>query len=224
MENNYKDFNDVSLMVTRGFFTENILKYLVKYNILTLGDLFVKADNGELYALVMKKSGKPNVAREELWSVINGTINILKCKYLNTNPQLSEKSTRVEYFNKIGISAFDGLKFKTAKLEYVSQLLEMVKNDDFSPIRSMRFKKDKYETIINKIKVLYNYFYNREIENISENNDESWQNVKITLDELKTLYDELKELIDESSYLDMKIKSVELKIEEKKSKIKTLMK
>ena len=89
---------------------------------------------------------------------LNSTINILKCKYLNTDPQLSEKSTRVEYFNKIGISAFDGLKFKTAKLEYVSQLLEMVKNDDFSPIRSMRFKKDKYETIVNKIKVLYNYF------------------------------------------------------------------
>lgn len=226
MENNLKErylqFNDVSIMAVSGFFTETIIRTLMlKYNVLTLSDLFIKHDNGELLKLVKNTKGITPLMRDDLWNIISGTVNVLKCKYLNIDPQVNGTTTRVEYFNKIGISAFDGLKFKTNNLEYFSLLLDMAKNNDFKLIYEMRFHKDKIESIINKIKVIYNYLNNKKEEQIDDiiNNE-----LEITTKELNILYNELKRLMEESKFIDMKINDIKAKIEEKQSKIKSLTK
>ena len=223
LNEDYNKLEKVSLNTVKGFFTEqNFKSLIVDYGILTLKDLFEQIDNGKLFNKIQKMNYISAYQRDDFWLTVNGTVNILKCKYFGKELVIREDMPKEEYFKVLGFSVHDGYRFNCANLNTFSQLITAVKNNDYTSIYGMQFSKDKNESIINRVKVVYNYLYG-----IKEKNDDLEfisNDLDLSLQELNDLYDKLKNCIEESKKLDLEIETIKIKIENKKEKIKTLVK
>lgn len=192
----YSGFNDISLDVVQVFFPQDAFNELKKYGITTLGELFLKEENRE----IVERLSKERPQAYELWRSIFGTINILKCKYLNKDPEIDDGCEELELANKLGLVRRDIRKMRHDDNFRIPALLKMVEKKDFTVIYK-RFSLEKANEIINKIKVVYEYRQNNKHE--------------VSLDEIHSLYEELVRLVNEHQKIGEQIAFLQNEINKK---------
>ena len=190
----YEMFNNVSLDELKDIIHGATLNALTEsYGILSLGDLFTKVDNGVLKQNVLKTPGKSKEQKELYYKKILAIVNILKCKYLNEKPLINENTTIDEFQIKLGLTKNEADKLIELGIKDFSQLLEMEKKDDYSKIYSVpKWGKTKADKLINKIKIIYNYYNKNEklvIESKETINISEYEKLKsVSLDEVKGFF------------------------------------
>lgn len=222
-ELDFSKFDNTPLNEVKDFFTNTEFKHLMEYyHILTLGDLFRKADNGELYLDVCKRK-MSNRERIMFCSLIEGTLNLLQCKYFNVDPLIDSDTSIETDYKKLGIGFFDARILKCLEITKLSQLLEMVKKNDFHKLYTYsHWRRERIEIIINKAKLIYNYLDRNEKLDFSKKviKEEREENLlkkeeSVSLNEIITLSNKLKKLIEENREIDEQILSTQCLIDEK---------
>lgn len=175
----YSKFENISLSEVEMYFSSKAFKEINDLNIKNLGDLFRKDASRELYIEFFKKHSNA----VELWKSIKGSLLILRCKYLNINPNI-DINKEGDYADKIGLSR----NLKKRLLSYYSlsllEIFRMIEENNYSTLE-YHFSIEVVNEIINKCTVLYNYYKKQDQKSV------------ISLDELRKLYLRLEEILNE---------------------------
>ena len=213
----YSKFNNVSLYESKDIIHGATLNSLIEsYSVLSLGELFTKVDNGELEQNILKTLGKTKELKELYYKKILALVSILKCKYLNEKPLIDENTTIDEFQVKLGLTRNDTDRLIELGIKDFSQLLEMAKNNDYSKIYSIpNWGKNKADKLINKIKIIYNYFETKkdklqEIDNLEKIETETKES--LSMERLVILNKELKKLLLLSKDFNEKINGIQNQI------------
>lgn len=215
---NYSHLNDVLLEEVREYFGSATFKALTEvYEITSLGILFSKTSNGELKKTIMKMPGYTKEYKERYYNKILAIVNILKCKYLNTELSIDANTPVDEFDVKLGLSSIDISRLREAGIKTFSELLKMFESNDYSSLLLIpRWGKNKVKELNYRIEIIYNYLKSKENQNTKQ-----LLGRDITMSEIYALYDELKKLIVENNRLSEEINILQSMIDERKIDKKT---
>lgn len=218
---NSKDYSDITIMSLNMYFSIAVRNALAKMDIITLEDLFVASTKDEFISSCYKS---------KFCDEILGTTRVLKCKYLNINPEINindEEQSFVSYSKILGFStrAVNALKRgRFADLTFKEFMIRM--NEEGIEQRLDRLRNMGSNTkneILLKVRIVTDYYSNKKIEDDSKQTLEN----NTDLSNLKKIYNELKQLINERKILDSKIELVMSHLEnnfEQSEKVKKIVK
>ena len=210
---NYSHLNDISLEEVRVYFGNATFKALTEvYKITSLGVLFSKTSNGELKKIIMKMPGGYNKEYKEIYyNKILAIVNILKCKYLNTELSIDVNTPVDEFDIKLGLSTIDISRLREGGIKTFRELLKMFESNDYSSLLLIpSWGKKKVKELSYRIEIIYNYLKSKENQNTKQ-----LLGHDITMSEIYALYDELKKLIAENNHLSEEINILQEMIDER---------
>lgn len=200
---NFERYKDISIMSLSMYFSIAVINALAKMNIITLEDLFTASTKEEFISLCYKSKFRNEIL---------GTTKILKCKYLNIDPEINindEEQPFVSYVRMLGFSTRainvlkgSGLSDCTFK-EFMTRMNEEDIDQYLSCLRNMG-DNTKAEILL-KVRIITDYYSNKKDENDLKQDTETNSS---DLNNIKKLYEELRQLIDERKILDSKIELV----------------
>ena len=194
----YSSLNKYKLSDVKEFFYQRAYEELIMLNINSIGELLEKEENGELIQIFFKKHKDSH----DMWNTIHGTIQILKCKYFNIDPNI-DFSDEYDFIKKIGIRQRLQKRFKNTPSLKLSNLLNNVENNQYD-ILYENFSYEVANEIVNKLKVLNDYIKNNQKYN------------SVEIDDLKKLNYKLAELLKEYEKITNQIEEVRKEIRKKK--------
>lgn len=199
----FEEYKDISIMNLNMYFSIAVINALAKMNIATLEDLFVVSTKQEFISLCYKSKFRNEIL---------GTTKILKCKYLNEDPEINiddEEQPFISYARMLGFSTrainvlrrggWSDYSFKG----FIERMNEVNIDQRLSRLRNMG-DSTKSEILL-KVKIITDYYSKKKDVNDSKQDSE---NDSSDINNIKKLYDELKQLIDERKILDSKIEFV----------------
>lgn len=218
----FEEYKDISIMNLNMYFSIAVINALAKMNIVTLEDLFAASLKEEFISLCYKSKFRNEII---------GTTKILKCQYLNEDPEMDindEEQSFASYVGMLGLSTrainvlrrsgWSDLTFK----EFINKMNEDNIDQRLNHLRNMG---DSTKTeILLKVRIITDYYSSKKDE---QNSNHFIETNSSDLSNIKKLYEELRELINERKKLDSKIEFVMSQLSndfEKQDKIKKLVK
>ena len=194
-----RELKNIPLSEVEVYFPKKAYDVLISFDIDNLYDLFNLYDNQKLYQLFFSKHKQAR----ELWNIINGTINVLKCKYLGTDLCIDLYNNSRDFCEKIGLNRTVRKRIMCSKYLQLPLLFKMCESGDYSQLY-FNFDATKTKEIIAKIQVLYEYKNKKEREYSNR--------------ELRDLQRYLETLVGEYNELISEIERVKLAISELNNK------
>ena len=191
----YSKFNNILLSDIHYFFSKKVWEELTNLGINNLGDLLEKEHSGELIYIFFQKHKEAY----ELWNYICGALLVLKCEYLNVNPQI-DFNDKYDFAYKLGFRRSIRKRILCYSKLQLPSLLTMINNNDYHLLYE-HFSQEVVLEIVSKIKVINDY--------LKRNKQEP------TLDDLKMLYAKLASLINEHERISNEIAIIQNEIKEK---------
>lgn len=218
LNSNNKNVNlNINIEELNNIFTAKHIEILLSKNITTLEKLFSTYDTGFLGVII----GENSFYRNE---IIN-TTKILKCKYLNVDPMIDEKSEEHVYYlmGNIGISNSKSNCFRRMDSCSIDDFFKLVRSGHaIKELRKLRGLGEKtINEIINRVEIIVEYHdkcNNNDFEEPKVELDDNDSNVVSSKDYLVYLNDELNSLIEQRDSLNEKIEVLLAKIQENNTK------
>lgn len=191
-KNDYSKYRNIQLSELENFFSNNALILLKEYEIFTLEDLFIQFEFESFLQAFGASCTKSNA---RLHNEIFGTTRLLRCKYLDENPNIPFDNVQ-SFINSVGFSSriVSALIRNCSNCIHISieYLFDMAKDDNFYELSKIRgIAEVGIQEIRNKIMIVYKYYKDSE------------KSVAILYSELQELLLELKQYVDEESYFKM---------------------
>jgi len=153
----YSQYKNIKLVDLKNFFSINALNLLGQYHVFTLEELFKSFEDEEFLKLLQFNRTKSNF---RILVEINGTTKILRCKYLNEDPNIDFNN----YVDSFGFSSrvARALTLYSNRDVSIEDLFDMAKTNTFHKLINRReIGLAAIDEISNKIMIAYNYYGDR---------------------------------------------------------------
>lgn len=168
-ERNYSQFKNIKLDSLKGIFNGHNIILLKKFNIVTLDQFFVLCLDEQLV--------KDICFCEETYNTIMGINRLLRCKYLNEDPEIDfnfrndNLDDAKKLYEKLGFSL--NVIYALLRAGYTTRIffktIGMPKSvNEFAKVKNLGIK--GYREIIAKISIVKNYYNNCDKKLISKSN------------------------------------------------------